>query len=35
LNASSINDDGQIIATAVNKRTGEPHAVLITPREGR
>jgi probable HAF family extracellular repeat protein len=30
--ATSINDDGQIVGFAVNKRTGEPHGFLATPR---
>jgi probable HAF family extracellular repeat protein len=32
--ATSINDDGQIVGFAVNKRTGEPHGFLATPRNG-
>ncbi len=30
--ATSINNDGQIVGFAVNKRTGEPHGFLATPR---
>jgi probable HAF family extracellular repeat protein len=30
--ATSINDDGQIVGFAVNKRIGEPHGFLATPR---
>ena len=30
--ATSINNDGQIVGFAVNKRTGETHGFLATPR---
>ena len=35
VNATSINDDGEIVGLAVNKNTGELHGFLATPRQRR